>query len=796
MRDLVVLFISTAIFFLGLIAILVGLQKNIYRLPVYYYPNGLVLNINDQFKEFWGNKISMDDVAFAKDLNTKFSFAEHEVRIYDKNQSEQIGRFFFFNIKKFDIIRYFSADILTSLIAFITAFWFFYHIRDTYIFLFFLNAAALLLCNFLYIAFDEYFFFFTFFLFMFSFSLLNLSFRFRGKEIPTKYIIPQLVVSAVMGFVIETESENFDLVIRVGFGGLILLLGSIILSVASIVYDIGSYHQQKNILIRKMSLIFSLLLLGFVPVTIVFYDPLGIMAYDRLYLFIIFLVFLSSFIYGTYRYSLVPIQVFFNPTIVALLLVSSVVGTYIVLAFILKQYLSIQILIDSRYFNVFFLLITIIYLIPIRSAFRELVNYYSFKKNANLAASLEKISSQISSPISMKSIVGGINRNMMETLNVNQIMLLIPGDQFANADLRNINFTRISTNSEIWKYFLRSKEVTVTSHLTYGVGLRESLFQYLSKMGIQIAFPIRDSKEKKKNKAILLIGEKVDKQNFSLGELRYIREVSRLASMLLDNYSLLADEIEKKKIMRKLHTASVLDHTLNLIDSNPSEYLRIGYFSIPAVEISGDYLDIINLNPEKVAIFLGDVSGHGLGTGYIVTAIKAITRDMINTEDDLEKIFVNINHFLKEKYGGNEFMTLLGGILNTKTQTFTYINAGHPGLIVVTEDGYLKPYNKTQRVLGILETEYKTGVLQLNNAEKLIIYSDGVTETFGEGESMFGEETLYDVLRKNYHLSADEMPLLLQDRLEVFRKGKELTDDSTFVAIELLSKQLSSDSIK
>lgn len=787
MKDLAIVFLSTIAFFLVLISFLIGIQENIFRLPVYFNPNGIVLNLNDEYKEFWGHRLSLEDVQFAKELNSKFSFAEHEVRIYDKLENAQIGKFFFKHIGKLDIIKYFLADIITSLIAFVAAVWFFYYIRDVYIFIFFISISSLILANFLYLAFDTFYFFVIFALFFSGFSLFNLSYRFRGKEIPSKWLIPQVLISIIMGFIVQMENENPLVLLKIGTIGLIFILFSAFVTTISIVYDIFRYHQQRNILKRKLSLLFSFSIVILVPLSLLQYDPFHFLEYNRALFLVFFLLFLGSFVYGTYRYSLIPVQVLFNPTIITFVLVSGFVGTYLALVIITKQLQSLHIFETSKYFNILYLFVSVVYLIQAKSFIRLQINYYSFKRNDHLADSLESISNLISSPISMKSIVGSINRSMMEALKVNKIIILIPGHQFANADLRNINFTRISTNSDIWRFFQQSKEVIVTSHLTYGVGFREILHNYLSNLEIQIAFPIRDLQEKDSNKAILLIGEKENKQNFSLGELRYIREVSRLASMLLDNYSLLADEIEKKKIMRKLHTASILDHTLNLLDSNPSEKLKIGYISMPAVEISGDYLDFITLGQDKIGVFLGDVSGHGLGTGYLVTAIKAITRDMILADYNLEKIFSNINQFLREKYGGNEFMTLIGGILDTKNKTFTYINAGHPGIILITDEGELIHHNKTQRVLGILNTEYKSLVIGIEEKQKLILYSDGITETFNRSDLMFGEESLFELLKLYYNLTASEFPTFLQDHLTQFRDGKELSDDSTFVAMELVS---------
>lgn len=793
MRDIIIVLGSTILFFLVVILSLIGIQKDIFRLPVYYNPNGLVVNVNAEFKKFWGHKLDLEDLQYAKDLNEKFSFAEHEVRIYDKNQNVQTGRFFFRNINKTNIIKLFWVDILMSLCAFVVGIWFFYYIRDLFIFFFFLGASSLILSNFFYLAFSGYYFLLIFSLYHTSFSLFNLSFRFRGKEIQSKWLIPQLILSFLAGFIVQTELDNRSIIINVGYGGLFLILFSVLVTITSILYDILRYDQQGNILKRKMSLVISLSIIFTIPVSLLLDDPFQFLNFHRSIFLGFFILFLISFIYGTYRYSLVPVQIFFNPSIINIFLVGFYLSLYSLFVFFLNPYITLPLFQNTHYFNFLFLTVSVVYFIQAKTLIRNMVNYYSFDKDGKLKDSLKEISRLISSPISMKMVVGTMNRHMMEALNVNKIVLLIPGDQFANTDLKNINFTRISKNSDIWKYFSGSNEITVTSHLSYGVGFRENLYNYLFGMGIQIAYPIRDLSNKSNNKAILLVGEKKSKQNFSLGELRYIREICRLASMLIDNYSLLADEIEKKKIIRKLHTASVLDHTLNLIDNVNYDRLKIGYISIPAVEVSGDYLDIIQLDQNRVGIFLGDVSGHGLGTAYIVTAIKAMVRDMIQSDYKLEDIFESINLFLKEKYDGNEFMTLLGGILDTRLEVFTQINAGHPGPILLSADKKVIPYNKTQRVLGILETKYTTTEIPIHLNDKLVIYSDGITETFGDSERIFGEEALNAFLKNNLNRSAIELPSILKSELDAFRDGEEMTDDTTFVAVELVSEDKNTD---
>nr|OBZ97763.1 Stage II sporulation protein E [Leptospira interrogans serovar Copenhageni/Icterohaemorrhagiae] len=70
--------------------------------------------------------------------------------------------------------------------------------------------------------------------------------------------------------------------------------------------------------------------------------------------------------------------------------------------------------------------------------------------------------------------------------------------------------------------------------------------------------------------------------------------------------------------------ASIIDKTLHVAESRHIQGVKIGFFSIPAVGISGDYLDIQKLDSNTMLLALGDVSGHGLGTGYLVSAIRGI----------------------------------------------------------------------------------------------------------------------------------------------------------------------------
>jgi protein phosphatase len=263
----------------------------------------------------------------------------------------------------------------------------------------------------------------------------------------------------------------------------------------------------------------------------------------------------------------------------------------------------------------------------------------------------------------------------------------------------------------------------------------------------------------RKVSSVFLIGEKKNNKNFSLGELKFIKEVTRLADLIIQNYLLLLSEVEKKKMERDLITVQIMQKTVNplVFDSERIEDLEFGYISIPAVGISGDYMDFIKTPDNRLWIFLGDVSGHGVGSGFLVSAIKALVQDQILQGLDLQKIFANLNTFLLERYAGNEFMSLFAGIYDPRTSIFEYINAGHISPVVFRGSDYRFKLRGGDRLLGVLPTTFSPEKVQFSKKDRLFLYSDGVTETFNSAEKIYGEPRLLDFIKNNYSLESDEM---------------------------------------
>ncbi|GBF51546.1 serine phosphatase RsbU [Leptospira ryugenii] len=784
MREITITIFSTLIFCLLVFFAYLGIQSSKIRLPFFYYDSGLIVNVAEEYKSLWGSYLSQEDIANfhqAENLNLGETYT---IKVRNLKQEERLLSVQPIKFEKFDILTFFSLDFLLAFFSVLSAVYFYVATRDGLIFSFFLNLSILFFSNVFLITYHITVFPLFFSIYFSAFLHYHLIYRLRGKEIPSKWLLPQFLIAVVIGVIADQEDTNWQLalnIVNIGHG-LNFFFG--VFNFTLNLKDLLNTKTKGEALLKRISLLTAIVLYTSMPISILFFQGFPWFYVDRIFFFLSYLFFMITFFYGTYRYTFVPSFVIFTPTIITLILVSFSTVVYISLVLLVDYLLPVPYLKERWFLNFLLLLVLTIYMIPIKLKMKEWIDFWFFEKNPILSKGIEKVTKIITDPISMRRTISSINRTVMETLSISNIIILIPGDTFARTDLRNVNFVRIPAQSEIWNYFANTDRVTVTSHLEYGIGLRETLYNFLKELNIQLAFPAYGhSSGKKIIRAMILLGEKSDSNYFSIGELKFINEIVKITAMLIENYSLLEDEIQKRKIVRDIQTASLVDNTLRIIPPSEIKGIEFAYISKPAVGISGDYLDIISISPSKMIIMLGDVSGHGLGTGFLVSAIKGIVREQLRNGTSLEGLFREINSFFRARYQGSEFMTLIGGVIDTQSKTFRFINAGHLALIEMSPDAKLHFHSKTQRVLGILETDYVSQEVNLGSGTRLFLFSDGVTETFSEKDELFGEESLVEFLSSHGQSAIKDLPIRLEEVLNRFRGNREMTDDMTFISL-------------
>lgn len=228
-----------------------------------------------------------------------------------------------------------------------------------------------------------------------------------------------------------------------------------------------------------------------------------------------------------------------------------------------------------------------------------------------------------------------------------------------------------------------------------------------------------------------------------------------------------------------------------LPDSLPNnEQLRVAAKYLPSDKASGDYYDVIEIQPGKWALTVADVSGHGTPAAVVMAVTKALLISHTARESDPAVAIGKLNAELCRVIKTGEFVTMSYTVLDLATRTLTYANAGHHNPILVRK-GQPQPImlkNKMGFPLVIdPDNPLDTLSIQLEPGDRVLIYTDGIVEAVNPQNDMYGGQRLKDVCVATAATTpnlAAWIDAVLAD-LTTFCAGEPLRDDVTTLAFEI-----------
>jgi len=246
-------------------------------------------------------------------------------------------------------------------------------------------------------------------------------------------------------------------------------------------------------------------------------------------------------------------------------------------------------------------------------------------------------------------------------------------------------------------------------------------------------------------------------------------------------------KIAQRKINEEIKTVSVVQQNL-LPDKPPKrEGLDAAGIYLASDAVGGDYYDYIDLGNDRIGIVMADVSGHGLPAAFVMTMVKVMLTHLAGQNTPLKKSIETLNNLLSTHIPTNNFVTMIYGILDLKGMTFSYINAGHEPLLHLkggTKEFEVVPAKST--FLGIdNDTQFTENTINLEKGDKLIFYTDGITESTNTKNESFGYKQLTDVIKNN---ADSESMTLITDVISALSNhchGMPYLDDITLMVLSL-----------
>jgi len=275
----------------------------------------------------------------------------------------------------------------------------------------------------------------------------------------------------------------------------------------------------------------------------------------------------------------------------------------------------------------------------------------------------------------------------------------------------------------------------------------------------------------------------VGTHSFTEDDLAIVTHLAYVAAAKIETSRLLEERLEKRRLEQDMQVAAEIQRSL-LPSSPPS---LAGYdicgINLPCRTVGGDYYDYA-INDDRLLFALGDVSGKGTGAAMLMTMLRASVRAHW-TETSLSLAVERINRTVAQNVPANKYVTFFMGRLEPQTGRLTYVNAGHNPPMLIRSSGEPETLVEGGMVLGLFDSApFEQGVTELGPQDSLIVFSDGVTETWNADDEEYGEGRLVDLLTGLRDRDAPGLQAAILEAIEAFAPGVKATDDRTLIVLK------------
>jgi sigma-B regulation protein RsbU (phosphoserine phosphatase) len=199
--------------------------------------------------------------------------------------------------------------------------------------------------------------------------------------------------------------------------------------------------------------------------------------------------------------------------------------------------------------------------------------------------------------------------------------------------------------------------------------------------------------------------------------------------------------------------------------------------------VGGDYFDVLPLGGETLGLCIADVAGKGMPAALLMSNLQAAVRGFASAELPAEDLCARLNALLYRNMASDRFITFFYAQLDGASRGLQYVNAGHNPPIVLHQDGSHDRLTEGGGVFGVFPNQkFTRGTTRLEPGDRVVLYTDGVTEASDPDDEEFGEERLVRLLQQNATATANELQAKIMQAAGDFCRG-HWHDDATLLVL-------------
>ena len=260
-------------------------------------------------------------------------------------------------------------------------------------------------------------------------------------------------------------------------------------------------------------------------------------------------------------------------------------------------------------------------------------------------------------------------------------------------------------------------------------------------------------------------------------------QVSAVAGISTD----ITDQLRAREADEQMRLARVFQQKLYPETAPSVPGLDVAGWALPISQVCGDYFDYVLRGGGRLAVTLGDVSGHGFGPALQMVEVRAIIRILLRASMPLENVVEELNRALCLDLPESSFVSLFLAEIDAARGEFRYVGAGHQALLFGA-DGGTTVLESTGPLLGILDiaTFDCPPPIPIRPGDILVLFTDGLTEAMSVGGEQFGMRRLIETVERHRQEPSKVILQKLFEAVYDFARGRTLQDDMTAITVKVV----------
>ncbi|MEE4271973.1 MAG: SpoIIE family protein phosphatase, partial [Thermoanaerobaculales bacterium] len=448
---------------------------------------------------------------------------------------------------------------------------------------------------------------------------------------------------------------------------------------------------------------------------------------------VLYLVIPVSLAFGIVKYRLMEIDVIIRKTLIYSVVTGFVLVVYLLLAGVSGLAIVRSAGLESQVATVVATLLVVALFVPMRNRVQRLVDRFFFRRERDTQASIGRVAETVMQATSLETMCLEVAEEVQRALGCRTVAILV---RRAGSDRLIAEATVGLPDRASVGITLPSSTPVLEAASVHVVVDRDALSEEERHVA-QKAAAVRAAICRRGDEPVglITIGRKLSREPFDDEDEVFLEAVAGQLAIGLGRLRGRRAELE---------FTQALQIQRSLL---PAEIPQIGGVEVaarwqPAREVSGDYYDVLRLSDDKLAVCIGDVVGKGMPAALLMSSLQAAVKAVAAADADPGHVCTQVRSVVTSNLQGGKFVTFFFAVVDGGGRRLTYTNCGHNQPVLVREDGTAQRLTEGGPAFARLmrDLPYRTGEAALESGDRLVLFTDGVSEASdGDGEQ-FGED--------------------------------------------------------